>query len=949
MCSTMRTSHFLFSCLLTGFTSLFGSLTFAQIIPDQTLGNEASTVTSDVKVRGAPAELIEGGAIRGTNLFHSFSDFNILESERAYFSNPVGVESILSRVTGDSGSNIFGTLGVEGTSDLFFINPNGIVFGQSASLDVSGSFIGTTASGIQFGDQGLFDADDSSAPSNLLTIAPSALLFDMSLLAPGRILVEGDGQGARTTTNLIDSPTGLSVSNGQTLALIGGDLVLNGATLKTAGGRIELGSVESDEAIGIKPVVSGWTFNYSNVQDFRNIQLAQQATIDASGLGGGDIHLQGREIILQEDSQIEASTLGSQPGGNIDIKASDAVSITNSGTDNFITGIYAQVYTGSSGSGGNINITADRVKLAGDVVSVDTNTFGSGEGGDLTIQASDVEVVSNNQIGSLVRLSTDTNGRDGGQGGNLTINTQRLRVSRAQVSASTLGVGDAGNLSIRSRDFVEVSGEIPGGSDGFPGGLFAVVNFGATGQGGNLNIATSQLSVSDGSKVQAISFGNGDAGNVVIEAEQVAVFETAEPNFYFTGIFTGTGIDPRNVELPKGNGGSLTINAGEVSVRGGKIAADTGGQGNAGSLFIQARDLVEVIDTSLETRRSSSITTNVGLRATGRGGDLTIQTPILTVLGSPISASTSGRGNAGSLTVRADSVELSGENPIIRNGLRIPSGLLAQVNSSGTGRGGNLLVEADRLSINDGSKVQAISSGEGDAGNISLTVRDRLTARDGTIGTNSESGTGGRIQIDGGVVILRADSDIQAFINRGENSGGSITIESDAVVALEDSDILAFSPDGQGGTINLSRTTLFSRELNLNAGELKRSDLLILDGNAEVDINATGGTQAGSISVNNSNLVDNNLTQLADNLVETEVLIVNSCIARGANEVSTLVLYGRDRLPQSPTQPLPNNFSSGTVRSIVPSAATQPATIEEPQAVYRSADGRFVMSQECDR
>ena len=144
----------------------------AQLTPDGTLGGEASTVTPDALVQGDLTDLIEGGAIRGGNLFHSFLEFNVDLGQRVYFANPAGVESILSRVTGGDLSNIFGTLGVDGAADLFLINPNGMVFGPGASLDLQGSFTATTADSIQLGSDGLFSAVDPVS-DNLLTLNPS--------------------------------------------------------------------------------------------------------------------------------------------------------------------------------------------------------------------------------------------------------------------------------------------------------------------------------------------------------------------------------------------------------------------------------------------------------------------------------------------------------------------------------------------------------------------------------------------------------------------------------------------------------------------------------------------------------------------------------------------------------------------------------------------------------
>ena len=118
----------------------------SQVVPDDTLGAESSSINSIDDLRQA----IEGGAIRGENLFHSFEQFAIQEGLRVDFSNPAGIENIFSRVTGGSASEILGTLGVEGSANLFLMNPNGIVFGNDAVIDVGGSFLATTAESIDF-------------------------------------------------------------------------------------------------------------------------------------------------------------------------------------------------------------------------------------------------------------------------------------------------------------------------------------------------------------------------------------------------------------------------------------------------------------------------------------------------------------------------------------------------------------------------------------------------------------------------------------------------------------------------------------------------------------------------------------------------------------------------------------------------------------------------------
>jgi filamentous hemagglutinin family protein len=327
----------------------------AQVVPDQTLPvGERSQVSGDRDAQ------IDGGAVRGTNLFHSFQQFSIPTGGSASFNNASDIRNIITRVTGNNVSDIDGLIRANGTANLFLINPNGILFGANARLEIGGSFLASTANRLRFADGFTFSAA-SPQPSPLLTIsAPIGLQYGRN---SGAITVQGSGHNLTydpvTYATIRSDTEALQVQPGRTLALVGGNLILEGGNLRAAAGRIELGSVAFGD-VSINENDSGFTLGYSGIQNFGNILLSQKASVDASGEGGGSIQVQSRELLVNDGSAILSITTGANPGGDFTVNAIESIELLGESAD----GQYASaILTESQGAGTSGNLTINTRRL----------------------------------------------------------------------------------------------------------------------------------------------------------------------------------------------------------------------------------------------------------------------------------------------------------------------------------------------------------------------------------------------------------------------------------------------------------------------------------------------------------------------------------------------------------------------------------------------------------
>lgn len=682
-------------------TLSLATVTQAQVAPDGTL-NTAIT-------QSGLNYTITNGTAAGSNLFHSFQRFSVPTGGSATFDlvNTPSITTIFSRVTGSNPSNIDGLIRTMNSSNavsLFLLNPSGILFGSNARLDIGGSFVGTTANGIQFTDGTEFRAVDSQTTPLLTISAPIGLQFSSS---PAPITVQGTGH-LLTTTNAVFAPfvptgihSGLAVQSGKTLAIVGGAVDLTGGVLTAPGGRVELGSVGQAGLVGLDPASQGFTLSYAKMPSFGTIQLSQQALVDVSGFQAGFIRIQGRQVSVTDGSVIWSQNRGVQPAGTIDISASEFLKL--SGTTSNID-IPSSITAETVGLGGDITVsTPTLVVQAGAYLG--SKTFGT-TGGNVTVNASDITVsgfVDNAPDHYSVLASATV---AAGRSGNVTLSTQRLSVLEGGVvGATTLGTGSSGNVTINA-DTVDVSGTTPA----LTSSLISSATLGA-GNAGSLVLNTRSLTLRAGGIVTTASLGTGTAGNNTINAAELVDVSGRVPEGVYPSSISSTAEIPslglkQLYGLPdviSGASGDLTINTPTLKVSDGAVLTVSNKKvGNAGTLRVNAESIL--------LNREGSI---AAYTFSGEGGNIILNAQnLLLRQGSSLTATAQGTGNGGNININA-SIILGLENSdIVANAVQ--------------GRGGNIQITTQGI--------------------FGLKFRDRLTP-DNDITASSQFGISGGVQI----------------------------------------------------------------------------------------------------------------------------------------------------------------------------------------------------------
>ncbi|MEM9218097.1 MAG: filamentous hemagglutinin N-terminal domain-containing protein [Cyanobacteria bacterium P01_F01_bin.150] len=779
---------------------------FAQVTPDGTLSTVVTT-TDNLNF------VIENGERTSNHLFHSFDEFSIPTNGSAVFNNAIDLDTIFSRVTGSNVSDIDGLIQANGTTNVFLLNPNGIIFGPNASLNIGGSFLATTADRVLFENDQFFSATDTDTAPLLTISSPIGLQFGST---PSSIMVQGKGHNLvldiDTLTPIRDNrPVGLQVDSGHTLGLVGGDIVVEGGNLTANQGRIELGSVKQSGSVMLTPTPNGFSFDYTDIQNFGDLRFTQASSVDVSGEGSGNLHVQAGTMSVLEESAIISNILGANDGREVLIRASDSVEIIGTETGEFPSGLFNQTEVGTTGSGGEVSIETDTLLVANNALIASTLS-GSGNGGDLNIAANDINLVGGtvpfyssgvlNQVSSLGA---------GGQGGNINIAAQNLQITNgAAISSATAGDSDGGIITLTIDKILSVDGEglfsfsrigsEVGGTD-VNGTVFA-----GTGNGGEIKITAQNLQVTNGAAISGTTVGDGDGANIILAVGETLVVD-GQGTFSLSGIGSDVGTinGNGNVVSGEGNGGEIIIAAQDLQItNGGIISGSTIGDGNGANITL-------TIDETLVIDGDGTIGSEVGgidfngnvVSGEGNGGEITITAQNLQVTnGGAISGTTAGNGDGANITLTVDeTLVIDGQNNFSLSGIGSEVGTVDNNGNviRGKGNGGEINITAQSLQITNGGVISGTTAGEGKGANIQLTIADTLIID----GQGSFAASGISSQVDD-----------RGFISGGD-LGGNITVTAQNL-QITNGGAISGSTGGNGnaGSIDLTvaNTLMIDRE-----------------------------------------------------------------------------------------------------------------------------------------
>ena len=451
----------------------------------------------------------------------------------------------------------------------------------------------------------------------------------------------------------------------------------------------------------------------------------------------GDITIQGRSLSLDNGASLNTSTFGNGNSGIVSLKTDESITLSGAGTT-----IFNNVERGGVGNSQGISIEAESLSII-DGAQIQTlvrraseaNPAGVGNGGTINIKVRDGVNLSgigvNSEgitVSSLISSALGTGAE--GKAGDINITARKLSLENgARLSTSSGGQGDAGNINLDIQETFNLSGFAFNSDETiiFSTSVRSVLEAGAEGKAGDINLKARSLSLENGAILNNSSFGVGDAGNITLDIQDAVNLSGFSPNSNRTGILSSqiTSLLGTNAI---GTAGNINIKARTLSLdNGGSLNNSSSGIGNAGDITLDIQDTVNISGFALNSDGTSAFSSQVRSRletgANGKAGNIHIKARTLSLEDrGQINNNTFGIGNAGNIDINVDDSINLFRSSFITN----------SVGQGGVGNGGNLDIEARSLTLTEGSQITTVvfragvntPGGEGKGGDIRITATD---------------------------------------------------------------------------------------------------------------------------------------------------------------------------------------------------------------------------------
>ncbi len=606
-------------------------------------------------------------------------------------------------------------------------------------------FSGTDADGLGSGviartDGSDFDAGDAgnvSVTADSLTLSDGGWIGntssgpgrggDVTVEAAGVVRFEGvDGNGDASriyTTALGESE---DAGNAGDVRISAGSIEMTdggGVTASTSGpgrsGAVDLTARETIRITGVNPEGATSDGLGSGVYARSRLEVGEEPD-DPAGGDAGNITLSALTIVIEDGAAVNNSTWGAGDAGDIGLNA-ETVTVSGGGTGLFSR---SESWEPAGGDGGSITVAADRVSVTHGA-TVGTASYGGGRGGDVTITATGpvgFSGLDDDGIAPAVFTRAEGEETDAGDAGNIRIEGRRITLGDGGlIESASYGGGGGGDLTLVAGESVTLSGTEGDGS----GARIAVgAETSYARDAGRVTIETGDLTLNDGAFIDSLTFGTGRGGDVSIAATGTVRLAGID------GDGLGSGIIARadGADEDAGRGGDVTINAAEIRFDdGGWIGNTSDGGGRGGDVTITAAGAIHFGGVDGDGYASQVYTSTLSDEPYAKeAGDITLSAGSITFTdGAGLTASTRGQGDAGRIEVRTPgTLRLEGGNPHGENRDGYGSGLYARATGTGpdAGTGGRISVSAGNLVLADGGLITSSTEGAGKGGDVVLDI-----------------------------------------------------------------------------------------------------------------------------------------------------------------------------------------------------------------------------------